>query len=262
MNNNNKHDGYLDLNSHRAAFCFRRRGLAVGRFTDRRSEAEGREKAMGLISPNYWRGNKDIDGERGKSAAGREENGEEGTGVRRCWSSGGGGDAVGGRNREGKVAVESSPKVMEVVRRRIKLNEQLRFNLECTGRGDQNWVSTNMMASLEFVCGAEALALPLPLLVDEAVSGTDLRTADAARDTTNGLKPTTDWTGVPLVFRRDPLKNHRMSSSLNQFQTFQWRPITNIHTHFNESSTLHLKNGLNDDLPLRIVSPNVSSGKA
>ncbi|MCD9637745.1 hypothetical protein HAX54_021185, partial [Datura stramonium] len=41
----------------------------------------------------------------------------------------------------------------------------------------------------------------------------DSRTADATGDPSSGLKPTTDWTGIPSAFFRTPPVNRRMSSS-------------------------------------------------
>ncbi|MCD7466633.1 hypothetical protein HAX54_003540 [Datura stramonium] len=94
------------------------------------------------------------------------------------------------------------------------------------------------------------------------VTSTDLRTTDATRDPSSGLEPTTDWTSFPSAFHRTPQENRRMSLSQNKFKTFKWHPFTNTYTHFSELSTLHMKRGLHDDLPFRMVSPNLLSGIA
>ncbi|MCD9645656.1 hypothetical protein HAX54_034718, partial [Datura stramonium] len=94
------------------------------------------------------------------------------------------------------------------------------------------------------------------------VTGTNPQTADATRYPSSGLKPTTDWIGIPSAFHQTLPVDRRMSSSPNQFQTFQWNPFMNTHTHFSETSTLDMKKGLNIDIPLRIAPPNLSIDKA
>ncbi|MCE0481009.1 hypothetical protein HAX54_038364, partial [Datura stramonium] len=99
-------------------------------------------------------------------------------------------------------------------------------------------------------------------VIRRRVSGTDPRTADATRDPSSGLKPTINWIGISSNFAGPYRRITKCRRPQNQFQTFQWRPFVNTHTHFSETSTLHMKKDSNNDLPLRVMSPNLSSDKA